>query len=279
MRTTGGCSPSSAISGPDVRGNPTGVRSTKGGWPSHVATVTGRVRREGDLVRRPMAFWSPAVHDLLRHLEAVGFPAPRLVGVQGGDELLTWIEGESGSSGWARIVPESGLRRWASFLRRYHDAVAGYRPNAANVWSNGCCWQSPANILCHGDFGPWNGVWQDHQIVGLLDFDHAHPAPRMFDVAYALEYAAPFRDDEHCIRWLAYEEPPDRPRRIQVFCDAYGIAVPSDVVAQVAAQQREVLEHCADLGGRGIEPQAAWIREGYLDTMRARIAWTESLRL
>jgi hypothetical protein len=33
------------------------------------------------------------------------------------------------------------------------------------------------------------------------------------------------------------------------------------------------------LARQGIEPQATWIREGYLETVRARIDWTESLDL
>ena len=241
--------------------------------------TTGRVRRVGDVVRRPRAFWSPAVHDLLRYLELVDFPAPRLLGVDGGDELVSWIEGESGLDGWARIVPYQGLREWASVLRRYHDAVAGYHPPPDSVWSSGSGTCLPGQLVCHGDFGPWNGVWRDGWLVGLLDFDHAHPAPPLFDIAYALEYAAPFRDDEECLGWLRYREPPDRRRRIQVFCEAYGIAVPDDIVDLVAREQRLVLDRCAALAAQGIEPQASWVREGYLDTVRARIAWTESFRL
>jgi hypothetical protein len=242
------------------------------------APVTGRVRREGDVVRRPAAFWSPAVHDLLHHLEAVGFPAPRLIRAEGDEEVLSWIDGESGASGWAKIVPEAGLRDWASFLRRYHDAVAGYCPPHESVWSSGPGGCGPGEIVCHGDFGPWNGVWRGGQTAGLLDFDHARPAPPLFDLAYALEYAAPFRDDAECLRWLGYPGRPDRRRRIDVFCEAYGVAVP-DVVDRVAEQQRFVLACCEALGRQGIKPQATWIRDGYLETVRDRIRWTESVRL
>jgi Phosphotransferase enzyme family len=241
--------------------------------------AAGRVRREGDVVRRPAAFWSPAVHGLLRHLEAVGFPAPRLVRAEGDEEVLSWIDGESGASGWAKIVPEAGLRDWARFLRRYHDAVAGYRPSHQSVWSSGPGGCGQGEVVCHGDFGPWNGVWRGGKVVGLLDFDHARPAPPLFDLAYALEYAAPFRDDAECLRWLGYREPPDRRRRIEVFCQAYGVAVPGDIVERVAGQQRSVLRLCEALGRQGIEPQASWIREGYLETVRDRIRWTESQRL
>jgi Phosphotransferase enzyme family len=240
---------------------------------------TGRARRDGDIVRRPTEFWSPAVHGLLSHLEVADFPAPRLVRAEGQEEVLSWIEGESGPSGWAKIVPEAGLRDWAAFLRRYHNAVADYQPPHESVWSSGPGGCGPGEIVCHGDFGPWNGVWRDGSMVGLLDFDHARPASPLFDLAYALEYAAPFRHDSECVRWLRYPGPPDRSRRIEVFCDAYGVAVPDDIVDRVAEQQRLVLQNCEALGRRGIEPQATWVRDGYLETVQARIRWTESLRL
>jgi Phosphotransferase enzyme family len=168
--------------------------------------VTPRIRRAGDTVRRPAEFWSPAVHGLLRHLEAVGFPSPRVLGTDSHTEVLTRIEGDSGTDGWAKVVPEDGLRRWARFLRRYHDAVSG------------------------------------------------------------------------CVRWLRYPAPPDRRRRIEVFCDAYGIAVPDDVSACVAAQQRMVSQTAEALGRRGIEPQATWIREGRLEEYAARVRRTEAAR-
>ncbi|MBV9794788.1 MAG: phosphotransferase [Actinobacteria bacterium] len=248
-------------------------------FPAGPGRPADRARRVGDTVRRPTAFWSPAVHDLLRHLERVGFPASRLLAAGAGQETLSWLPGESGPAGWAKIVPEPGLRRWARFLRRYHDAVAGYRPPPASRWSSGPGTCAAGEIICHGDFGPWNGVWRGDDPVGLIDFDQARPASPWFDIAYALEYAAPFRDDRECTDWLRYPEPPDRRRRIEIFCAAYGVGVPDGIVGQVAAQQRFVLDRCADLARRGIEPQATWVRDGYLDTVRARIRWTEALRL
>jgi hypothetical protein len=64
-----------------------------------------------------------------------------------------------------------------------------------------------------------------------------------------------------------------------VFCDAYGTAVPDDVIACVAEQQRQVSKTCEAPGRRGIEPRATWIREGYLGELRSRIRWTESITL
>jgi Phosphotransferase enzyme family len=240
-----------------------------------------RVIRIGATVRRPAQPWAPAVHALLGHLEAADFRyAPRFLGLdEQGREILSYIDGESGPRGWARITDDAGLVRFARLLRDYHDAVAGFRLPAGLTWFTGQAGPTDGELVCHGDFGPWNVVWDGRAPVGILDWDYARPAPPEHDIAYALEYAAPFRDDQECVRWLRYREPPDRRRRIEVFCDAYGIGVPGDIVGRVAEQQRLVLERCAALGRRGIEPQATWVREGYLGTVRARIRWTEALRL
>jgi hypothetical protein len=58
-----------------------------------------KVVRVGDTVRRPLHPWTPAVHALLRHLEALEFPySPRVLGIDGeGGEILTFLDGESGS--------------------------------------------------------------------------------------------------------------------------------------------------------------------------------------
>jgi Phosphotransferase enzyme family len=238
-----------------------------------------RVVRIGDTVRRPLGPWSAAVHGLLRHLEAAAFPAPRVVGAQGDCEVLSWIEGESGVNGWARIVPEAGLRRWGGLLRRYHDAVRGYRPAPGTEWASGLGTCGPGEIICHGDFGPWNAVWQGDEIAGLIDWDMAGPAAPIFDIAYALDYAVPFRDDEESMRWMRHQEPPDRRHRIETFCTAYGMPVPDDIVARVADQQRVTAENCAALARRGVEPQATWARDGYLEQLQARISWTEAAQI
>jgi hypothetical protein len=238
--------------------------------------VEPRVVRVGNVVRRPLYPWSTSVHELLRHLQSVGFPAPRVVDVERDVEVLTWIEGKSGSAGWAHIVREEGLAQWERFLRTYHDAVATYRPAASSVWSGGTGSVSIGDIVCHGDFGPWNAVWRNGQVVGLIDWDHARPAPPLFDISYGLEYEVPFRNDAHCVEWLAYPAPPDRVRRIEVFCAAYGIDAPRPASPIVARQQRTTMEISEELARRGLEPQATWFRQGYGDELRARIAWTES---
>lgn len=98
-----------------------------------------RVVRIGETVRRPVQPWTPSVHALLRHLEEVGFAyAPRPLGIDGeGREVLTFIEGDSGAAGWAKVVDDQGLRNFARLLRDYHEACAGFSAPPGATWSTG----------------------------------------------------------------------------------------------------------------------------------------------
>ena len=230
------------------------------------------VERRGDRVRRPLGFWSGPVHGLLRHLESVGFPAPRLVNVTDDYEELSWVEGESGAAARAKVVDEEGLRQWARFLRSYHDAVRDYRPDPGAVRSR----LRGSGFICHGDPGPWNTVWSGGAIVAFIDFDHAHPGSPQDDIVYALEFGAPFRTDETCIEHMGYPSPPDRRRRIQVFCEAYGSVMPANLSSLIAERQRRDGVLVADLAQQGVEPQVTWVRDGYLETIRQRAEWSAS---
>src|SRR3954471_448027 len=148
-----------------------------------------RVSFDGDYVRRPAYPWAPTVHALLRYLSANGFDAvPQPFGIADALETLSFIPGESGRAGWAKIVPEDGLRRFARFLRRYHDATVGFEPSSIQApWAFRSGAARHDEGICHGDFGPWNVLGRGVEPIGLLDFDFAGPGDRMLDIAGALE--------------------------------------------------------------------------------------------
>jgi hypothetical protein len=238
------------------------------------------VERIGDTVHRPVAPWTAAVHGLLRYLEDVGYEySPRVLGFdEQGREVLNWIGGESGPDGWGQVIDDRGLVAFARLLRNYHDAVAGYRPPLSTCWSTGVAELVAGEVVCHGDFGPWNTVWRDGKPIGIIDWDHARPAPRLHDVAYALQFTAPFRDDAECLRWLRYPRPPDRRHRLEVFASAYGLTDTAGLVDVVLAVQASYIEADRRLAEQGHEPQATWVAEGHLDQLRARLVWSQANR-
>ena len=227
-----------------------------------------------------MHAWSATIHELLRYLEGIGFPySPRVLGIDSeGREVLSYIDGESGSEGWSRVVDESGLAAMARLLRDYHAAVRGFHPSGPPSWAAHTGPVQDGELVCHGDFAPWNLVWRGTQPVGILDWDYAWPTRPIHDVAYALEYVAPFRDDSDCTRWLRYPAPPHRRQRLELFAEAYGLTSTHGLVDEVINQQELVWDRARQLAAEGRQPQAWWQASGYLDEIAERIRWSRTHR-
>jgi hypothetical protein len=189
-----------------------------------------RVVRVGDTVRRVPGPASEAVHALLRHLESAGFSgAPRFVGSDDQNrEILTFIpghvavrRGNEPLPGYARS--EATLKHLARLTREFHDATVGFEAPAGATWSFLRGAPRHQEVICHNDIGPWNTVFRRGRPVAIIDWDGAAPAPRMWDVAYAIYRFAPFVPDEICSAILGWGAPPDRLRRLQIFCSTYGV--------------------------------------------------------
>ncbi|MEQ1872133.1 MAG: aminoglycoside phosphotransferase family protein [Ilumatobacteraceae bacterium] len=241
---------------------------------------TRPVVRVGNKVRRAVGWWTPAVHRLLNGLESIGFAAsPRVLDIdEQGREVLSYIDGESGVAGWAKITPDDGLRRFARLLRDYHDATRKLSIGDDERWALVDGAPKRDEVICHTDFAPWNIVWRNATPIGILDWDFAGPAPPMNDVAYALDYAIPFRDDETCVRSHGFEEAPDRKRRIEIFADAYGLDSTTGLVDAVIERLRLDDHYVRELAARNLEPQATWVRTGQVTESIDRIPWIEQNR-
>ncbi len=236
-----------------------------------------RVIRVGNTVHRETGSWTPAVHDLLAFLASRDFAySPRVLGFDTENrEILSYLDGFSGADGWAPVVGEQGLTSFARLLRVYHDTVKDFTPKPGAVWAYGAVTPRDGDIICHGDFGPWNGVWRGKEATGLLDWDFAYPGPAMDDVAYALAYTAPFRDDETCLRWLRYDMTPDREHRIELFADAYGLTTTAGLVDAVIERQRLDVRHAQVIAEQGVTSRPGWPLTAELER---RVAWSEENR-
>ena len=216
------------------------------------------------------------MHAALGRLRAAGLdevPAP--LALDDDAEVVSFLPGQAGAACWPHQATEEGLRSAARLLRRVHDASAGWTWPEDTVWSQPV--RQPSEVLCHGDPGPWNMTWVDGRAAGLFDWDFCHPGPRRDDVAYALQWLAPFRPDEEAIRWHAFPGPPDRADRLRTFCAAYGID-PVGMVDAVLEVQQRTHDLVRTLAAAGVEPQASWVAAGHLDELEARLRWTESHR-
>ncbi len=133
-------------------------------------------------------------------------------------------------------------------------------------------------VYCHGEPGPWNSIWREDEAVALVDGDLLHPAPRLDDVAYALQWFAPLPSDRMALEWHHFPEVPDRRHRIQVFVAEYGGLPEFDVVDTVTARMQATSDLVEALADDGREPQRTWVADGELERAATEIDWVRGHR-
>ena len=150
------------------------------------------VVRIGDSVHRTAGPWSATIHRLLIHARsrgATGIPQP-LGFDEIGREVLAFIPGQIPHDQPDWLWTEETLSSAASMLRRWHDATTGF-PTEGAVW--GFPYHQPAETICHNDFAPYNTVFLNRKLVGLIDFDFCAPGPRIRDLAWAAYRFVPYQ--------------------------------------------------------------------------------------
>jgi len=234
-----------------------------------------KIGRVDNAVHRPSGPWTRSVHALLRHVRAVGFTAvPEPLGFDdAGNEIVTFLEGEvSNYPLSAAAASEEALISAARLLRAYHEATRAFL--AQNPESH--TWllpsRTPVEVICHGDFAPYNVVLNGRQAVGIIDFDTAHPGPRIWDIAYALYRWAPFTNQQN----------PDRLGdlatqigRARLFCDTYGFpaAQRHNLVDMMILRLETLVNYMQTEAAKGNEAFIANLADGHHLLYLADIAY------
>jgi hypothetical protein len=242
--------------------------------PDHDLQALRPISIQDGVVTRPASAWSPTVHAFLRHLRGQGLTCvPEPIAVEGPVERLVAIEGDAGADGWAHQHSDAGLRSAASLLRELHDASVGWKPPPDAVFCAPDVASEAEMVWCHGDVGPWNMVWRGDEAVGLIDWDFLHRGPRLNDVAYALRWFTPARDDEMALTWHHFPAVPDRAARVPIFLQTYGALPPFDVAETIAARMEATMALEVSLAVAGVEPQRTWVADGSQEWAAGEARW------
>ena len=220
----------------------------------------GPVSRRGEEVLRTAGPWTPNVHRLLQlcaDSDLEGIPRPRGY-TEDGRERLSYLPGTVPAypmPDWA-WTPEV-LEDAARLLRRLHDASL---PLAAvtDGWRSPV--REPAEVVCHNDFAPYNLVFDDGRLTGVIDFDYCSPGPRLWDLAYLAYTLAPLTGALGVGPFSGDE----RARRLQLLLAAYGSdASVGDLVATIVRRLEDLADFSDDAAMRLGNPELSDHAVGY----------------
>ena len=225
----------------------------------------GQVFRSENKIYRPRGKWSETIHSLLSHIAENGFnAAPKPYGFDGDDnEILSYVEGEVFNYPLkGNIATTEALTSAAKLLRLYHDASSSFLSHHS---TESLEWmlpsREPMEVICHGDYAPYNVALIGSETVGIIDFDTAHPAPRVWDIAYAVYCWAPFKTNEYD----AMGDLRSQSIRAKQFCDAYGLLEVDRLVLVKAMTERvqALVDHMHNEASNGNQAFIENIKDGH----------------
>jgi hypothetical protein len=191
-----------------------------------------------------------------------------------GRERLEFIEGE------VPVVPypewsqgDAALASVAGLLRGLHDAARGFDAQELS-WDDSLADPVGGEIVCHNDVEPSNVVFRDGLAVALVDFEFAAPGRPVYDLAQLARLWVPIDDDVDQARvgW----RPADRPARLRLVADAYGLD--RDGRAELLSAIDDAIDRIEAAVRRSVEagnPNAValWNRTGGRDRFDRRRRW------
>jgi len=186
-------------------------------------TNVGHVVRVGPHVLRPSSPHTGSIHAFLRAVRHTGFEgAPTPVGIDDdGRERLVFIDGDvpvPPYPDWSQS--DTALASLALLLRGLHDASRTFDPRG-HTWNDALADPAGGTLVCHNDVELSNVVFRDGTAVALLDFEFAAPSRPVYDLAQLARLCVPIDDDfdQGRLGW----RPADRPARLRLAADAYGL--------------------------------------------------------
>jgi hypothetical protein len=183
----------------------------------------GKIKKSGDKVIRPANAWSSEVHKFLEFLISKGFDlVPKPYGfTENNEEILSYVPGTAANFPLPKIfMNDEMIIGAAKLLKRYHDISKDYIKELRGDEKWMLSEVKPVEVMCHGDFAPYNVTLIDGKPMGIIDFDTLHPGPALWDIAYAVYRWIPFTSPENPDH---YDDTPEQIRKMKVFLDSYGV--------------------------------------------------------
>jgi len=219
------------------------------------------VVRVGNTVRRIPGKWTPSVHALLKYLRSHRFVSvPEPLGFdKKGREILSFIEGEVGTYTLTSAArSNAALISAAKLLRAYHDATVDFLSSHHGDWQLEN--HPPLEVICHGDYAPYNCVYSKDQVIGMLDFDMAHPGSRVWDVAYAVYRFAPITAPDNQDGFGTCQAQAERAR---LFCDTYGLRERENLIPTVLERISALVDFLYARANAGNTIYQKFVAEGH----------------
>ena len=232
-------------------------------WTPLIGGNVNSVALKDNIVRRKLTAVSPAIHQLLKYLEAKNFQrVPRLLDRDDDYEYLSYLPGEPIFRPWCEAIKtDEFIGQLGEWLKSYHDLVAEFRLKDDAQFSWGLTSPESDMIVCHGDLGPWNCIQKNGKFQGIIDWDLAHYGYAIDNVA---EFVFEFIPVHPNLQEITGEQVSDESlkRRLEVFCEAYGQIKPEKILEHIPVYLTRMNADLRKQAKLGVEPFVSFVAGG-----------------
>lgn len=221
------------------------------------------IKKDGNLVIRPRKKWTEHIHSFLKALHENKFhKAPTPISIAQFNETLSFVDGNVYNYPLPKeFYSEEMIVSSAKLLKEFHKAGQPYlnKLNGKEDWMLPAT--KPMEVMCHGDYAPYNVTIINGKATGIIDFDTLHPGPMIEDVAYAIYRWVPFFRDEKRITLSKKIE------RAKLFLDEYGVsnATRSQLVAEMINRIRNLVQYIEEQASLNEKNFQENIKDGHLN--------------
>ncbi|NDI33218.1 phosphotransferase [Chengkuizengella sediminis] len=177
----------------------------------------GKIHKIGETVVRPSNKWTKDIHCFLQFLHEEGVDiVPKPFGInEKKEEILSFIPGDVFNYPLPeKLLIDSMIVSSSKLLLKFHKYSERYVSRLTNYEQWMLPVSYPIEVMCHGDFAPYNVTIVNNEAAGIIDFDTLHPGPKMWDISYAIYRWVPF--DSH-------GNLKEQIRKAKLFLDTYGV--------------------------------------------------------
>lgn len=226
----------------------------------------GKIYKVENTVIRPSNKWTKDIHAFLQLLNKEGadfVPIPYGIN-QNGEEILSYVPGDVYNYPLPeKFSSDAMIISAAKLLYNFHSYSRKYILRLTNNEHWMLPSLSPNEVMCHGDFAPYNVTIVNNLAYGIIDFDTLHPGPKMWDISYAIYRWVPFEKSSSS---GSYDNLNEQIRKAKLFFNTYGLEVEAknSFVYVLIKRLESLIDFMKNEASNGNEDFILNIEEGHL---------------
>ncbi|MFD1902163.1 phosphotransferase [Enterococcus termitis] len=151
----------------------------------NMSTIT----KKGNTIYKSKPYNSQTMKRFLNYMERYNLNMPRYLGETADKIHLSYVKGNSIHINIDSIPFEEKvvmINSAAQLLATFHKATENFLILEEDKYFLSYNGSLEIDVICHNDFAPYNLTFENFEAIGIIDFDTICPAPREWDIAYAL---------------------------------------------------------------------------------------------